>query len=465
MRALARLRRSKLTAAIGWLIIVSCCWWRLAPARPIAQIPLGKANFFVGTTSAGQIVTCQTSSYDPDRWETRGPVQFWNTQTGRPEFALLDHDDVILTLPDEADAVAVRRGDTISVVDFKTGDVRFSRQVAAQRPQVVFSGDGEQVAIVDDLSLTLCSAKTGDVVWSKEFLQLAAIAGVKEFEGPLAGTIFVQGQFQVLIPITVNSGGAYCSIWLESATGNPRANLPLESAQCSLDGRRILVPNVGDEPGRLYDAVTGQLVRRFAGGELPHVFSRDSRELIAYRPDGLTRWSVEDGRRLDDSLNLSSVPGVTNLDGSRVVTQGFHLDSSDWRRWMGKIFGRYFEELLPSQHKQAQVVDVRSGRQRMAKRVRDFFFFNGNYVRFDLISISGGSRFGIVTWEEVAIYDFSLAPDWAWLLKWGLGPIAVVAGFVGCAAMNHRRMKAHRDTMPAALTSPPSQAALPSASS
>jgi WD40 repeat protein len=115
------------------------------------------------------------------------------------------------------------------------------------------------------------------------------------------------------------------------------------SADVSPDGR-LVVTGSWDHSAKIWDAATGQAIRKLDGGHAGYInsveFSADGRELLTASDDGTARlWSIETGRPLDvmfrghDGRVFSA---TYSPDAARVLTASGDKTARIWNRTTGQ---------------------------------------------------------------------------------------------------------------------------------
>ena len=229
----------------------------------------------------------------------------WDVATGEELPVVLKHPDGVLAmrLVPGRDAVVTSCADhTLRIWDIAQGQVTQTiGPLSGDVYSLSLSDDGQRLltANSDQRTVQLWELSTGqEIATPQPDGQLGPLVDLKRHGGLLWATAFVPGSDDVL---TV--GGSDARLW-DVKSGQEKMSFSshgaVASANFSPDGR-LIVTGSWDHSAKVWDAMTGRVIRKLEGGHTSFVntarFSPDGKRILTASDDGTARiWNVETGQ-------------------------------------------------------------------------------------------------------------------------------------------------------------------------
>jgi hypothetical protein len=266
-------------------------WWKYVPLAPTAVIPLPQGpGVEIREAADGEIALIHGHWGPSTDFDLSGPVEFWDSRTGKRTRQLLDQSDVIVGVSPKCRLAALRDGDDVKLIDLADGTERFRRSGMGSRVRAWFTADEGRVAFLVGNTVHVCDATNGDELWSRSRpdFSITDLSSVIQTFGFQFDPARRSTRFQPVMAFT----------------GRPDRD-PVMQRWASRDGRWVLA-SPSKRPVSVIDVSTGREVWKLPDGIRHfHVnFTADGRELIVpYQLDRAieyARWNAADGRQLTD---------------------------------------------------------------------------------------------------------------------------------------------------------------------
>jgi hypothetical protein len=426
------------TAVLGllaavWLLFVFVLWKCFVPLVPSAVLDPADGHYFLGFSARGKLILAQGNrSFGVMSFGViTGPIRYWDPVLQRTSLELLTSQDRIVGFScGTRELVAVLRDKTVSVVDLRNGKELWGETVADRLHGVAISPDGRCVALMTKQGVSIVEIESRTVRLIEDAPKGYFLAA--QFHGDDLVTISTHLDYHF-----VDVRWWRTSDWREIASYRGSLFSP-ESPSQTLGVKRVYDAS-GSQTSSIFELDSGLQRWTLPKDIQPSriLFSADETELLYVTGSQLHlnvgRWRADNGHLLSPIRDLHA-EGYSQIssDGRFVAFQP-EVRSRDVPNQMVRSLTQldfpWFGQLNTSR----EVTIIANADSGGVYGFIDRFdgplgFRESTAISKHGVVVHGGTD----NTRPLSIRFYALPPlrNWAWLVRWGLGPLLIVLAWV-----------------------------------